>query len=183
MGNTCGCVDPAEKDGEVKVEKTRDTLHSQNQAKLNNYRDSTLSKNYANAQILNAGNQGGLPHLFDTDDQYLLDLQKNAQQQGLSFVEELAFENGAVYKGYLLNEMRHGPGVQVWPDNAKYEGEWRENKANGRGKFWHADGDIYEGEWEDDKANGFGIYIHVNGAQYEGYWKNDLQDGQGMESW
>ena len=26
--------------------------------------------------------------------------------------------------------MRHGPGVQVWPDNAKYEGEWRENKAN-----------------------------------------------------
>ena len=79
--------------------------------------------------------------------------------------------------------MRHGPGVQVWPDNAKYEGEWRENKANGRGKFWHADGDIYEGEWEDDKANGYGIYIHVNGAQYEGYWKNDLQDGQGMESW
>ena len=181
MGNTCGCVDPAEKDGEVKVEKTQNALH--NQAKINNYRDSTLSKNYANAQIQNAGTTQGLPHLFDTDDQYLLDLQKNAQQQGLAFVEELAFENGAVYKGYLLNEMRHGPGVQVWPDNAKYEGEWRENKANGRGKFWHADGDIYEGEWEDDKANGFGIYIHVNGAQYEGYWKNDLQDGQGMESW
>ena len=75
--------------------------------------------------------------------------------------------------------MRHGPGVQVWPDNAKYEGEWRENKANGRGKFWHADGDIYEGEWEDDKANGFGIYIHVNGAQYEGYWKNNLKHGEG----
>ena len=54
--------------------------------------------------------------------------------------------------------------MQVWPDNAKYEGEWRENKANGRGKFWHADGDIYEGEWEDDKANGYGVYIHVNGA-------------------
>lgn len=105
-----------------------------------------------------------MPHLFDTDDQYLLDLQKSAQKEGYAFVEELAFENGAVYKGYLKDEMRHGPGVQVWPDNAKYEGEWRENKANGRGKFWHADGDIYEGEWEDDKANGFGIYIHVNGA-------------------
>ena len=41
MGNTCGCVDPAEKDGEVKVEKSNNT-----KAKINNYRDSTLSKNY-----------------------------------------------------------------------------------------------------------------------------------------
>ena len=50
--------------------------------------------------------------------------------------------------------MRHGPGTQVWPDGAKYEGEWKFNKANGKGKFWHADGDVYEGDWEDDKANG-----------------------------
>jgi len=47
--------------------------------------------------------------------------------------------------GYLEDGMRHGPGVQIWPDNAKYEGEWRHNKANGTGKFWHADGDVYEG--------------------------------------
>jgi hypothetical protein len=175
MGNTCGCVDPAEKDGEVKVENK---VNNNRQQERNNYRDSTLSKNYAqgvtNQNAFVPQTSDGLPHLFDTEDQYLLDLQKTAVQQGLQFIEELAFENGAVYKGYLQNEMRHGPGVQVWPDNAKYEGEWRENKANGRGKFWHADGDIYEGEWEDDKANGYGIYIHVNGAQYEGYWKNDL---------
>ena len=55
-------------------------------------------------------------------------------------------------------------GIQVWPDNAKYEGQWFTNKANGRGKFWHADGDFYDGEWIDDKANGFGVYIHLNGA-------------------
>ena len=175
MGNTCGCVDPAEKDGEVKVENNK-LLNANRSAQINNYRDSTLSKNnqYNASTPMQAATMDGLPHLFDTDDQYLIDLQRNAVAQGLQYVEELAFENGAVYKGYLSNEMRHGPGVQVWPDNAKYEGEWRENKANGRGKFWHADGDIYEGEWEDDKANGFGIYIHVNGAQYEGYWKNDL---------
>lgn len=41
--------------------------------------------------------------------------------------------------------MREGPGTQIWPDGAKYEGEWHNNKANGRGKFWHADGDVYEG--------------------------------------
>ena len=84
--------------------------------------------------------------------------------------------------GYLRDGMRHGPGVQVWPDGAKYEGEWKFNKANGKGKFWHADGDVYEGDWEDDKANGFGVYIHVNGARYEGQWKNDLQDGWGLRA-
>ena len=45
MGNTCGCVDPAEKDGEVKVEnKTQNNAARQEQ--INNYRNSTLSKNY-----------------------------------------------------------------------------------------------------------------------------------------
>ena len=52
------------------------------------------------------------------------------------------------------------------PNNAKYEGEWRENKANGRGKSWHADGDIFEGEFRDDKSNGYGIYICSDGTKY-----------------
>ena len=66
----------------------------------------------------------------------------------------------------MLDGLRHGQGTQVWPDGARYEGEWRNNQANGFGKFWHADGDIYEGEWKDDKANGKGVYLHVNGARY-----------------
>ena len=49
--------------------------------------------------------------------------------------------------------MKHGYGVQVWKDGAKYEGNWRFNKACGHGKFWHVDGDVFEGEWLDDKAN------------------------------
>ena len=104
----------------------------------------------------------------------LRDLERDAQKQGLTWIDELVFENGAVYQGYLKDGIRHGPGTQVWPDGAKYEGEWRFNKANGKGKFWHADGDVYDGLWEDDKANGYGIYVHVNGAKYEGYWRNDL---------
>ena len=36
MGNTCGCVDPAEKTGEVHVE------HKQNRQNLNQYRESNL---------------------------------------------------------------------------------------------------------------------------------------------
>ena len=93
---------------------------------------------------------------------------------GLTYMDQLFFDNGAVYKGYVKNNMRHGHGVQVWPDGAKYEGEWKNNKANGKGTFWHADGDIYEGEWVDDKAEGEGVYTHTNGAKYKGSWKNDL---------
>ena len=50
--------------------------------------------------------------------------------------------------------MRHGPGIQIWPDGAKYEGEWRQNKANGTGKFWHADGDVYEGQFAQGMRSG-----------------------------
>ena len=168
MGNSCGCVDPAEKDAEVNIDKQQ-TKNKRNADPNDVY--GTIGKGYE------------MPQLFDTEDTYLIELQKNAVAQGLQFVEELSFDNGAVYKGYLLSDQRHGPGVQVWLDNAKYEGEWRENKANGRGKRTSADGDIYDGEWEDDKASGYGIYIHVDGAQYKGYWKNDLQDGHGLETW
>ena len=56
--------------------------------------------------------------------------------------------------------MRDGYGVQIWPDGARYEGEWRRNKAHGKGKFWHVDGDVFDGEWKDDKANGYGVYTH-----------------------
>jgi len=65
--------------------------------------------------------------------------------------------------------------VQTWPDGAKYEGEWQQNKANGRGKFWHADGDVYEGEWEQDKANGYGVYVHINGARLRSMEKRSLR--------
>lgn len=104
---------------------------------------------------------------------HLASFEKEAVSQGLNFVKELNFENQATYKGYLRGKERHGPGVQVWPDGARYEGQWLDNKANGQGKFWHADGDIYDGQWRDDKANGHGIYTHTNGAKYEGQWLND----------
>ena len=72
MGNTCGCVDQAEKRDEVKVESKQLNQNNQHrQASMNNYRDSTLSKNQYQAH----SNYGGLPQLFATDDPYLIELQ------------------------------------------------------------------------------------------------------------
>ena len=58
---------------------------------------------------------------------------------------EVVFKNGAIYKGQWLGNMKHGYGIQVWPDGARYEGYWKANKACGKGKFWHVDGDVFEG--------------------------------------
>lgn len=57
---------------------------------------------------------------------------------------------------------------QVWPDGARYEGNWKADKAQGWGRFAHADGDVYEGEWVADTAHGQGTYHHSDGSQYEG---------------
>ena len=42
--------------------------------------------------------------------------------------------------------------MQIWPDGARYEGDWADDKASGYGRFEHVDGDIYEGEWKNDKV-------------------------------
>lgn len=36
----------------------------------------------------------------------------------------ITLENGAVYTGEWKNGMRDGKGIQVWPDESKYEGQW-----------------------------------------------------------
>ena len=114
-------------------------------------------------------------YLFSYSNEYMINLHKKAIAMGLTYTPQLTYENGSVYKGYLLREgVRQGPGIQIWPDRARYEGEWQNNEANGRGKFWHADGDVYEGEWRDAKTNGFGIYVNASGGKIEGQWKDDL---------
>ena len=52
MGNTCGCVDPAEKDSEVKVETNKNLGK---QAQMNNYRDSTVSNKGYDAKPVTSG--------------------------------------------------------------------------------------------------------------------------------
>jgi hypothetical protein len=49
---------------------------------------------------------------------------KLSGEVGLKFVGEFVYPNGSVYKGQMrtADEARHGYGVQLWPDGAKYEG-------------------------------------------------------------
>ncbi len=93
-------------------------------------------------------------------------------------------DNGAIYIGHWSKAgLRHGQGIQLWPDGSKYEGYWKDDMANGRGRLIHADGDVYEGDWRNDKAEGEGTYTHMDGAQYVGQWYDDKQHGYGVETW
>lgn len=74
--------------------------------------------------------------------------------------------------------IRHGFGIQTWPDGAKYEGDWRNDMIQGKGTFVHPNGDLYYGMFYQDRANGKGTYeLADNRQQYSGEWKNDLYHG------
>ena len=58
--------------------------------------------------------------------------------------------------------LRHGFGVRVWADGARYEGTW-----------------------ERDLQEGFGVYLGAGarGARYEGAWHEGRREGRGVESY
>ena len=98
----------------------------------------------------------------------------DSQLQAMQFVENLAGDDGSVYRGYLREGLKHGAGVMVWADSSVYEGEWRDNQRHGKGKLMMADGFVYEGLWARDMRNGTGVAIRFDKSTYKGEWKDDL---------
>ena len=95
------------------------------------------------------------------------------------------FDNGLIYFGEWdkKNNRRHGRGILLFLEGAKYMGCFKNGRACCKGTLIHSDGDIYEGDFLNDKPNGHGIYIHSDGTKFDGEWKNDKQHGKGKEEW
>lgn len=53
--------------------------------------------------------------------------------------------------------IKHGKGMQIWPDGSIYEGWFKNNHAHGVGRFINTMGIIYEGDWIEDRIEGIGI--------------------------
>lgn len=48
---------------------------------------------------------------------------------------------------YFIILLKHGYGIEIWPDSAKYEGNYIEGKKHGLGTLNFADGSKYTGEF------------------------------------
>ncbi|KAL4444491.1 hypothetical protein ABPG74_016784 [Tetrahymena malaccensis] len=127
--------------------------------------------------ILNFNSRNIAPFFYGFDDQ------DDPNSHLKEFRGSTELENGAIYFGEWIGDVRYGKGIMTWQDGSKFEGYFKNSKANGRGRLVHANGEIYEGDWKDDKAHGYGVYTHLDGATYEGTWINDLQEGDGIERW
>ena len=43
-----------------------------------------------------------------------------------------------------------GKGVMIWPDESRYDGDFKLGKIEGKGKKEFANGNRYVGEWKND---------------------------------
>lgn len=84
-----------------------------------------------------------------------------------------------IYRGALVNGLRHGKGTGYYNDGSTYEGDWVYDKREGSGIMKYANGNIYEGDWKNDLREGKGNFYFINGGFYEGEFKNDIIDGDG----
>lgn len=57
--------------------------------------------------------------------------------------------DGRKYKGYYINDKKHGTGVYSQPDGTSYDGGWKLGKQHGKGIFTNKYGQTREGLWKD----------------------------------
>ena len=83
---------------------------------------------------------------------------------------KIAYPNGDVYVGEMVNHLRHGLGV-YYRNNGfnRYEGRWEHNFKNGFGiLYFEKTGNWYEGDFMHDSMHGKGIYCYHDGRRFEG---------------
>lgn len=95
----------------------------------------------------------------------------------------LAWGTQSEYRGETTGGLRHGQGVETWPDGIVYRGQWVEGRKHGLGTWEHPQlGQRYEGQWQENQRWGWGIYESKE-MRYEGFWKADNLHGQGTAVW
>ena len=54
---------------------------------------------------------------------------------------QIKYEDGSLYLGEWNEEdKRHGRGIEIFPDESRYSGQWRNDKPNGLGSLKKKDG-------------------------------------------
>jgi hypothetical protein len=94
-------------------------------------------------------------------------------------LDQINYEDGAIYKGDIENGEPNGKGQMTWVDGSSYDGEWLEGMHHGQGKYTWVDGACYEGHWVNGVKQGLGKFTWANGTIYVGCWSGGSMNGSG----
>lgn len=80
-----------------------------------------------------------------------------------------------------MNDERSGEGTLIYPkdpkignENSQYKGYWLNDKRHGYGTYTFADGSKYEGNFVNDFFSGQGKLTWAKGGSYDGNWENGV---------
>lgn len=90
------------------------------------------------------------------------------------------FPDGAKYIGDFKNGKLEGRGIFYFSDGNKYLGHWENQKREGKGRFIFVSGDEYFGGFQKNKFSGQGVMTYANGNRYEGLWADNKPSGYGI---
>jgi hypothetical protein len=66
------------------------------------------------------------------DAEFLNEYYETAKSLGYVKVE-ITYDDGSYYKGYQLDDKKHGPGIRVWPNQGQYAGFFKYDYCDGLG--------------------------------------------------
>lgn len=183
--------------GATSLKDNCNILNSFMSNKLNNDQDTTgfleeskiasglhTSKFRASRSFKESKAPGTPQNQFTKESQYAQNFNKQPKNQLIKHGFGVqAWPNGSIYIGFFSNGQRHHHGRLIFENGDYYEGEWQFGKANGYGKYVHEDGTVYEGEFIEDKQEGKGKEVWKDGSVYIGDFKDSLKWGQGCFVW
>ena len=153
--------------------------NSENEDKIKSYKNINFLKN---SNYLNDNNTLEKENDKNDNTKGLKKIKYNKNIENIS--DRLKNSNASLrtlYIGGGTKDQKEGFGINIWLDDAKYIGYFKNNKAEGYGKFIGGN-DIYLGEFKEDAESGFGIFTNEE-LTYEGYWENDKPETIGEEIW
>ncbi|CAD8089788.1 unnamed protein product [Paramecium sonneborni] len=87
----------------------------------------------------------------------------------------------SVYFGILVSGLKHGNGIQVWPQSGNLLiGTWQYDLLEGVCTMHYRNGDIFEAQFQSGRTNGFGMF-KSDKKIVKGIWINNLLEGEGQE--
>ncbi|CAD8148279.1 unnamed protein product [Paramecium octaurelia] len=87
----------------------------------------------------------------------------------------------SVYFGTLESGLKHGNGIQVWPQVGNLLiGTWQNDLLQGFCTMHYRNGDIFEAQFQNGRTNGFGMFISEKKI-VKGIWINNQLEGEAQE--